>query len=285
FSIVAFFLLPIPFTVYTYRYHWQAAVLMIIAATILSTLFFTVVAIPMTLLASFGGLMIGIAMKDGATPYETLARGAVGFIAGIVALFLFTQFLLGVDFVGEIDAVLEESLESSQQFVQSVGIEQSAEEIEVVESIVFGLKDLAPVGIVIMAVILSFVSQWATYKLLNRIEQTTFKFPPFRDLTFPIVMVWIYLLAMILMFIDLDPHSTLYLAVQNVYVLVGLLIALQGYSLLFYYNYHKGRSIGIPIIAVIVTLIFPFQFIYIVRMFGIIDIGFSLRERVKKVKK
>lgn len=284
-SLIAFFLLPIPFIVYTYRYDWTTSLLMLLAASLLSTLFFSIVAIPMALLAGLGGIMLGASMRHDVSPYETLARGAVGFIAGIVLMFLFSEFILDVNFASELDKVLDESLETSQQVVQSVGVEQSAEEIEAVESLVYGLKDLIPVGIAIIATVLSLIAQWLSYKLLNRIERTSFKFPPFRELRFPVVMVWIYLIVMILMLFDIDPNSTLYLGIQNVYMLVGLLIALQGFSLFFYYQYQKGRSKALPVIGVIATLIFPFMLLYIVRIVGIIDIGFNLRDRIEKVEK
>src|SRR5699024_8741759 len=208
--------------------------------------------------------------------------GALGFVIGLASVYVFSQVVLDVNWATQLDDMLHESLEISQEITKSVGFEQTEEEIERVKAIVFQIKDLIPVGFVIVATFVAFVSQWISYKVINRLEGKKFIFPPFRNLVFPMALIWIYFIALILTFVDIDKDNMFYLATQNIYMLVGLLIALQGLSFIFFYTHIKEKSKALPIISVILTVLFPLFFIYIVRVIGIIDIGLSLRERMKK---
>lgn len=279
-SIFVTVLLPVPFIVYTYKYNWKPAVIMFIATIILSLLFATVISLPLTVLAGVGGIMIGHAMFHRSTPYETWARGTVGFIIGLLFIFITTQLLLDVNFMEELDVLMDESMEMSQAILEQAGLEQSEQQMEFVEQQMDLMKNLLPVGFVITALILSIVSQWISYKVINRLENKQLKFPSFRNFQLPIALIWIYFIALIVSLFELDPSGTLYLAVQNVLYLAVLFLTLQGFSFIFYYAHFKKISKAIPIIIVIASLLLPLL-LYLVRIIGIIDLGFRLRERLK----
>lgn len=284
-SIIAIFLLPIPFSYYTYKHNWKPAILMFAATIILSTLFFTLFSLPVTVLAGLGGIMLGVAIHQQLHPYETWARGSLGFVLGLLFIYIYTQLFMGVNWFSEIDNLLKESLQISHEMMSSLGVEQTEEELKAVESMMLQMKNLLPVGFVFIASIHAIISQWASYKVVNRVEAKQLKFPPFRTFKLPTAMIWIYFVAIVIAFFDLDTDSILYLGVQNVHVLIGLLITLQGFSFIFFYAHKKNISKALPIISVVVTLLFPFLFLYIIRVIGIVDIGFSLRDRIETGKK
>lgn len=281
--LICMFLLPIPFVVYTYRYDWQPALVMLAVAVLLSLMIAPMVTLPMTVLVGLGGIMIGAAINHRLTSYETWARGSIGFIAGLLFVFLFSQFVLQINWTEEIDQLVEESLEISNQLVNQFGLgEQTDEQLEALEDQLTILKDLIPVTISIIAIILAFITQWVSYKVINRLENKQFKFPPFRSLRLPAPIIWIYFFAIVLMLINSDAGSMLYIGSYNIFILVGFFVALQGFSFIFFFAYEKKVSHILPVTSIILAVLFPFIVLYLVRILGIIDIGFGLRDRLSK---
>lgn len=276
------FVLPLPFIIYAYRYDWQPSLIMF-GATILFSLFFvSIIFLPLTVLTGLGGIMIGTATHRKLSPYETLGRGTLGFIAGLLFIYIFVVVFLEVDMVKEIDNIMEESLERSLGIMTEVGLPELTEtELEPITTQLSMVKNLIPVGIAMLSLLMAFISQWLSYKFLNRIERTQLYFPRFRDLRLPVAIVWIYFISLIVMLMDLDPNSSIYLVVNNVFSLVGTFLLIQGVSFMFFIAYQKKWSKALPIIGLIVALFLP----DLIRILGIIDIGFGIRDRYLENKK
>jgi uncharacterized protein YybS (DUF2232 family) len=189
-----------------------------------------------------------------------------------------------VNIVENINEVIDQSTQMSKDLLEQFGIADQAGQLHLVEQQIDMMKNLIPVGVAIIAIVLAFVSQWIGYKVINRLERKDYRFPPFRNLKLPVSLVWIYFFALIFTFFELDPNGTLYLAVNNVLMLTGFLMVIQGFSLIFFYAHHKSWSKALPIISVILALFLPIL-LYLVRILGIIDIGFRLREKMSQNKK
>ncbi|WP_188455424.1 YybS family protein [Virgibacillus oceani] len=285
-ELIATFLLPIPFIIFASRHDWKPALVMLSVSAVLSGLFATVLSLPLTILMGIGGIMIGSAIHKGLSSYETWARGTVGFVIGIVFIFLVTQLVFDVNIVNEMDSMIDESMQISQDIMEQFGLaEQAEEQMELIDQSVAMLKNLIPVGIALIAIVMAFLSQWISYKVINRLDNKKLHFPPFRDLVFPTALVWIYFFTLIVSYFQLDRNGTLFLAVNNILVLTGLLMTIQGFSFIFYFAHQKNKSKALPIGSVILTLLFPFLLLYLVRILGIIDIGFRLRDRIVQDKK
>jgi len=68
---------------------------------------------------------------------------------------------------------------------------------------------------------------------------------------------------------------------QNLLMIVGIALMLQGFSFIFYFAHIKRIAKAVPILIVIATILFPGILLYFIRILGIIDIGFRLRGRLK----
>ncbi|WP_174615200.1 YybS family protein [Virgibacillus ihumii] len=280
-SFVAAFVLPVPVIMYAARYHWKSVAIMIGAILVLSSLFATFLSLPVTVLTCLGGIMIGAAIHNGLSAYETWARGSIGFVLGLLFTFLFSQIIFDVNWINELNAMLTESMQMSQNIMNQFGLGQlTEEEMNIVKEQISMITNLLPVGLAIMAIIFAFISQWVAYKVINRLYQKRLAFPPFRTLRFPVALIWIYFLSLIITFFDLDSSGTLYLAVNNIMWLTGILMTLQGFSFIFFYAHQKNISKALPILSVVLSFFFPFFLLYLVRLLGIIDIGFGLRDRI-----
>lgn len=274
-------IMPIPFIMFSSKYDWKQSLGMLLAALILSMFLIIEVSLPLTMLVGLGGIMIGTAMYQNLSAYETWARGSLGFVAGLLFIFIFMQFAMQINIATELNLLLQESLQTSKDVLEQFGLGGQAEEqVEIMEEQILLLTHLIPAGIAIVAIALSFLSQWIGYKVINRFNDQKYSFPPIRKLRFPTLLIWIYFFALIFTFVDLEPNSILYLVVHNVLTLIGVLIAIQGLSFVFFYAHHKKWRKTLPIITLILTLLLPFLLLNLIRIVGIIDIGFGLRDRL-----
>ncbi len=280
-SLFGLLLLPVPITIYASRYDWKSAALMGITAIILSTLTATVASLPLAVMTVLGGVVIGSAIRQNVSAYETWARGTLGFVGGLLFVFVFIQLVFQINLVEQIEQMMNESWEMTENMMGQFGVQEQMEETQTVMQDLIGVMiDLFPVFLAGTAVVFAFFSQWISYKVINKIENKNYRFPPFRNLRFPISLIWIYFGAFLLSFFMAESDSSLYIAVQNLFVLVGLLMAVQGISFIFFYAHHKKMSKALPVISIILTVLFPMFFLYLIRIIGIIDLGFGLRDRL-----
>ncbi|RWZ54705.1 DUF2232 domain-containing protein [Halobacillus fulvus] len=276
--------LPVPFIFYSYRHGGKAGALMLVATLIFTVVFATVFSLPATLLAGVGGLFLGAALHKNRSAYETWAQGSIGFIIGLLGVYLSTQLFFGVNWTEEIRNSLNEGFTMTENLLGGLmSSEQSELQLEAVREQVNTLPDIIPSVLVISGIIIAFISQWISFKVINRVEKKKLRFPPFREFKLPTSLLWYYLIAMVLMLI-VGEEGTLYLAAINIFTLTGLLIVLQGFSFIFYYADKKKWSKAIPILLIVFSFLLPQILLYLVRILGIIDLGFSLRERVQEKK-
>lgn len=281
--VLTLFFLAVPFVIFAAKHDWKPAMMMFIVAILLSILFATVVSLPLTILFGIGGIVIGSAIYHERSPYETLARGTVGFAVGILLLIVFNIVLLDVNIIDEFNQELDNAIEMSTSLVEDFSMGQvSEEDLTIIEQQLNLYKQLIPVGIAILSLILALLNQWISYKLLNRIDSKRLHFPKFRNFRFPTSVIYIYLLAMIVSLFQTDPNSTIFIALQNVLILTELLLVLQGFSFIFFLAHHKNVTIAIPIIVIVVTIVFAPLLLPLVRILGIIDLGFGMRDRMVK---
>lgn len=279
------FILPIPFVFYAARHDWQPALMMLIATIVVSSIFATVISLPLTLLAGIGGVVIGTAIKHDVSAYDTWARGSIGFIVGLVLNILFIQLVLDVNLNEEIDLMIQDSMNFAKVLLDQTGlIGESEEQLKLIEEQMSMFVDLLPSSLAVMGIVMAFLSQWLSYKMISRIDNKTLSFPPFRKLNLPTSIVWFYLIILVMSLFDLTNNSTLYLIVINAMVVLTVLLIIQGFSFIFFYTNHKNIHQSIPIILVISSFILPFILLFFVRLIGIIDIGFSLKEKIAQGK-
>ncbi|MFD1019431.1 YybS family protein [Thalassobacillus hwangdonensis] len=286
-GIVLFFALPLPFIVYSYRHGLKPGLIMLVAATILGSLFGTVFSLPLTLMVGIGGLCIGTALHRKRSPYETWAIGSVGFIIGLVLVFLLTQVLFGVNWIEEVKTMMDESFMITENIMQQMpgDTEEVGQQIDAMKEQINRFPIYLPSIFALMGIFFALISQWVGYKAINRLENKRLGFTKFRNFQLPVSLLWYYFIAMLLeMATNNQQDGTLYLAATNVFTLTGVLIALQGIAFLFYYVHAKGKSKALPITAIVLTVLIPDLGLYLVRILGIIDIGFSLRNRLKETK-
>ncbi|WP_272479996.1 YybS family protein [Aquibacillus koreensis] len=282
-ELITFFLLPIPFIIFTSRYEWKYSIIFIVL-TLLLSMFISVLSLPIGIMAAIGGVMIGFAIKQNLSPYETWARGTVGFVLGLLFVFISIQGLFQVNLFEELKQMIDESLEMSNQMMKDFGFNPSVDVSEQIKQQMYDILNLIPYIMVMIAMVIGFLSQWVSYKVLNKLEKRKLSFPPFKRFALPKMMIWIYFFAYLFTMFSMQPDSMLYISVINIFHLVGFLLVLQGFSFIFFFAEKKGIPKAVPIIVMIFSFIIPVIGLYIIRILGIIDLGFSLKERLNNTK-
>ena len=144
------------------------------------------------------------------------------------------------------------------------------------------LDTLTPSLFVLIALFGVLLIELVSFPIVKRFGVKVESWRPFREIVLPKSILWYYLLTMLASFaLNPEEGTYWYMALMNIGFLLQMLMVLQGLSLISYFCYKKGISKAVPIFAVVFTFIIPI-FLSIVRILGIIDLGFDLRKRFNK---
>lgn len=281
--IFGLFMLPIPFIVYAKRHSYEPAIIMFFVASGLTLLVATVVSLPITVLAGIGGIAIGTALHRGRSPYETWARGTVGFIVAMLIIILIMQIVLDINVYDQTEMFIEESLAMTKAMMGTMNFNvEQMEEFSVVEEQMRMFPDLLPASIAVFSILLALGSLWLSFKVISRVEHNRLSFPPFQKFSLPKGIVWIYIVSLFMLLFVSNTDSTFYIAALNTTMLMIVLVIIQGFSFMFFYaNYQKWPR-AIPIIVVIVSFLIPFISMIIVQFIGIIDILLDIKGKISQ---
>lgn len=279
--VIGLVMLPIPFIIYTKRHNFRAGLIMLLVASSLTMLFATIVSLPITLLAGIGGIVIGRALHRQRKPYETWARGTLGFILGILLVIVLMYVVLDINVYKQTEQLIEESLSMTSSMMQKFNINiEEREEFELIADQMRTFPDLLPAAIAIMSILLALGSMWLSFKVMNRIDHEKLAFPPFKQFALPKGIVWLYIIALFTTLFVTDTNHTFFIAALNMSMLIATLFVIQGFSFIFFYADLQKWSRAVPMIIVVVSFLIPFISMIIVRFIGIIDILFDLKSRL-----
>lgn len=252
-----------------------------VGALALTSLFGTILLVPVTFAFGLGGIVTGELYKREKSRYSILLGGTVTFSVNLVLLFVITSVFANINMLNELQVAFEESMKTTQGMLESLGQEPSEQQMQLLRESFQTMQYLLPSFLVISGFVFAFITQWAAVPILRKLGYTIGKFPPLRNFKLPKSILWYYLLVLVLSFLKLEQGSFSYVSVLNIATVLQLLIVVQGYALLFYYFHQKSVGKWVSIIIVIVTLAIPF-FLQFIRILGIIDLGFDLRNQKNK---
>src|SRR5699024_12622315 len=99
-----------------------------------------------------------------------------------------------INIYADIYLVIAESMNLMQSMMNQLGLKDDIEEqMKLMEEQMHLFKDLIPASIAVISILVAFVSQWLSYKIINRIEQQGLYFSKFKSFNLPRSGVWVYL--------------------------------------------------------------------------------------------
>lgn len=276
------FLLPLPIILVMKQYQLKWAAIAMGIMFVFSLFVFPYFSIPLTVLALIsGGGMIACSIVKAQHPYETWAKGTAGYALGLVLIYMYIEMIVQFSITDYLETTIDDSLQMTEDLFQSIGMGQ--QDFELVREQMMNVLQLLPVILVVVSMALAILTQWITYKIMNQWYKEQLYFPAFRKLQLPKIILWIYFLMLIIsLFVASDYSTTASVIVLNVFQLGGILIALNGLSFVFFYSHTKRKSMALPVLSVIFVILFPVLGLYLMRILGIIDLGFELRKRMAK---
>ncbi|WP_070120025.1 YybS family protein [Bacillus marinisedimentorum] len=274
-------MLPVPFVVYVVRHDLKAGIFFGLLALVITALIGTVLSLPATFLFGSAGLVMGYLYKKEQSAFSVLIGGTLAYIAGLVLTYALSTLLFNLNPIEEVKMTLEGSMEMTEGMLSSLG-QDAEEQMEMLKESFELMQYLLPTVIVTLGIILAVLTQSVSSMVLKRLKYSPSVWPPFREWRFPRSLIWYYLLAAVLMMVGLETGSAVYVAVLNVYMLLQFIITVQGFSFIFFYFHAKNMSKGVPIVIVIFSFLLPAILLYLVRILGIIDLGFDLRKKFRE---
>ncbi|TYS69437.1 DUF2232 domain-containing protein [Sutcliffiella horikoshii] len=280
-GLVTFLALVVPFVIYTARNGWKSGIWLIVVAGVLSVVIGSPVALTFSIPASTVGLAMGHLIQKNASRYAILGAATGVFLLNYILAYVVAIVLFNIDFIEVLQEMIRESMRASEAIATSLGQENAKEALEVFENALGYTTYLLPTMLVLTSFVHAFFSQLITVFILKRLKMKVSPFPPFRELVLPKSLLWYYLIVLILSLMAPEEGTTLFMVVLNLSFILMLLMTVQGFSFIFFFCHLKKISKAIPITLVILSFLIT-PLVYIIRMIGIIDIGFQLRERIQR---
>jgi uncharacterized protein YybS (DUF2232 family) len=280
-GVVLLFVLPLPFIIFTIRHDVASAIMLLIAGSILSVLFGSVSNIFLALMSGLSGLTMGVFYKRKQT-MAVLIGGSLAYTASFVVAYVGIILFLQIDIIKDFIHLSKESFEQSRSVISSlspnVNLEQQFEQLERGLDL---LHTITPTLFVLSGIIFAVLTHLVAVPILKRLKIEVSQSKPFREWRLPQSLIWYYLIVSVLIMINSDTEGFYFMAIMNLYFILQFFVLIQGYSFIYFYSYTKGLSKALPIIIVIASFLIPI-FLYLVRILGIIDLSFPLREKIAK---
>lgn len=281
FWIIVAFVLALPFTYFTAKYNWKDGLFFFIGALILTLIIGNIVALPVTLLYGLTGVVFGLCIFQKRDRFITFSATTLTFLTCTVLIYITAILLFEIDFIKETIEMSENAFRQSLSIMEQTGQDVSLFE-ETIPVIQQQLMTLIPSMFILASGIIVFLIQTISYQVLKRFGFTVPEAKPFRNLKLPRSIIWYYLLAVLIsLFVPATAGTFLYNALANILFILQFLFVLQGVSFLFFISFEKGIKKVWPIIGTVLVILSPL-FNTLARLLGIIDIGFDLRQFVKK---
>ena len=238
----------------------------------------SITTLPITFMFGITGLVMGYVYSLRKGAYAVLISGSLSFLANFVLLFIITNVFLNINFIEDSKKMMYQSIQTAEKMVTAMG--QPTDQFQAMYESVKMISYIVPSAMVITSVILAFVTQFFANRILKRFKYEVTSFPPLRKWTFPKSLLWYYLIVTIIFMTGLEEGTIFFTIIMNLFIVLQMIMAIQGFSFIFFYFYTQGKSLAIPVVIVIISAFMPFL-LYIIRILGIIDLGFDLRKRMK----
>ena len=282
-GIIINFVLPLPFLIFAAKNNIKYVGAFLVAGLFISFIAGSFMGIAMLFVYGLTGTVMGYLLQKNRSRIALLVSSSLTFLAAVIILYVVSVIFFKFNLIHELTVAFKESAAMSQNMLQSLGKEdQIAKLTEQNNNMIKMVSTLAPSALIMSSILSVYIIQLICFPLARRFGVNAQQWGNFRDLSLPRSLLWYYLIAMAAnMLIHPQEGTYLYLALMNLVYILEMFMVLQGLSFLFYIFHQKSVTKGLRVIITILAIVIPI-FLYIIRILGIIDLGFDLRKRVGK---
>jgi uncharacterized protein YybS (DUF2232 family) len=281
-SVIALFLLPVPFIIYLYRNNFQAGLLLWAVTFGVSLIFAGLSGIFITIFSGLTGIVMGELYRRKKSAFAVLLGGSLAGIVNTLASIILAKVMLGINIISKLKMKFQMAVDTLEEFYRSNG--QDPAQLEKLKTQVELIPMMTPAYIIGGAVLIAIVTHLAARMIMKRLRYDVPSFPPFREWNLPKSFLWYYIVAIILTFSAPEKGSVLFILTINLYMLLSVVLIIQGLTVIFYYawikNWKRKRIILLVILLFLLNSFLPIP-LEVVKFLGIIDLGFNIKKRLK----
>jgi uncharacterized protein YybS (DUF2232 family) len=283
-GLVVNFFLAMPFIMFAAKHEWKSASVFTIAAMLLSLIVGSFLAIPLALTYGITGSVMGVLIGRGKSRLAIFIAGSLVFLANTILQYAASVVLFNMNIIEEFMTSFQQSLTTSVNLLEGMGQTVDEAVLEQFENSVALMETLMPSLFVMASFMIVFFIQLICFPLLKRFGVKVPSWMPIRDMSLPKSLLWYYLISLIAtMFLQPEVGSYWHWALTNLVFILQFFMLLQGYTFIAYYSYRKGYPKAVLIVTIVLSILIPL-ILYIIRILGIIDLGFDLRKRLEAKK-
>lgn len=283
-GLVLFFYLPVPFILTAAKQKLAWSIGFLFAACLLAVLFGTIFAVPTALMTGLTGITIGELLRRNKPAFMIYISSVLMLMACIMVLYGVSALFFDINFIQDFIKLMKESIGQSIDMMTALGQEPPEAVRKNLYASIDMLNTLLPALLVLSSMLMAGLFFLASHPILKRFSEKKVSWPPLRELQLPKSLLWYYLITMITAFFLMpEENSFFYMVIANMLMILQLLMLLQGYSLLFFFSHIKGWAKAVPVTILIISLFLPL-FQSILRIVGIMDLGFPIRDNLLKKK-
>ncbi|MGE6257616.1 YybS family protein [Heyndrickxia sporothermodurans] len=281
-SLVAVLILLTPFIIFSAKYSLKYSIVLLFGSIIISFLVGTFLLIPVAIAYGTTGIVIGYCIQRKKSKLTIYIAASLVFLLNTIVQYVVSIAFFKMDVLKDSIQFVRESMEKSMKIMDTFEKGYSDQMMDQFNMLVNSLTTLLPSLLLVTSFLVVWILLSINLPIAKRFQIEVPKWGSFRDLQIPKSVLWYYLITIVLTIILKPVQGTFEnTALSNLNFIFQLLILLQGFSFLYFFSHEKKWPKAIPILLIIFSfLLLPLQ--YIIRILGIMDLGFNLRQMINR---
>ncbi len=222
-------------------------------------------------------ILMGLAYKRRAAAFKAIALGAGAILVEFLLVLLVSKALF--DF--NLSEVIENTFNMTAAPLEGMSGETVAGSMgwspDAIEQLSQLTVRLLPFTLSVCSLVIAWVAHGLARPTLASLGQVVPKLQPLRTWKLPRSLVWYYLAALLISMFTSTGSGFLSTVLLNIIPMLGFCFMVQTASFFFYLAYHRKWNALIPVALIIVMLFFQ-----PLRIIGILDILFPLRDKISR---
>lgn len=282
-GIILNFFLPLPFMLFAAKNNWKSIAVFVVASFLISFIAGNVAGISLALPYGLTGAVMGWLLQRDRSRTAILISGSLVFLVSIVLQYVVSVAFFHFNIIDEMLKVMRSSIHTFSELLQNFN--QQEDKQKILDQLDKGLdlfKILVPSMFVMTSFITTFIIQLLSLPMLKKFGIKIENWKPFREISLPRSLIWYYL-AVLLADMVFQPQAGTYwnAALINLIYILQMFMTFQGLTFIFWFFHQRGDSQTVSVVLLVFTFMLPIL-LYVVGILGIIDLGFGLRERLRK---
>ncbi|WP_025716001.1 DUF2232 domain-containing protein [Paenibacillus sp. 1-18] len=280
-KIITVFLLIVPGAVLFSSLHFKGFLIHVIPALLILALLDVYSLLP-AIYFLIPSILMGRVYKRGGSSFHALMTGMGVILAELLVVLLVATYSFGFD----LSQYLRDQAEITANIVQQIlsanptfsGTNWTAEDTQRLGTMLIGK---VPYVLIVTSFLLAVITHALVRPALSSLDVPVRKMKPAREWRLPRALIWYYLLAIVIGWIaDSSDSSWIQMVSISMLPLIHACFIIQTIGFIYFWTHSRKMS---PVIALLLSLVvLVFQPL---RIIGIIDLAFPLREAITRSKK